>query len=68
MSETPASIEHDGEGKDSAERVRRLQRGSWPRGQGEENQEVQEVKEVEEVKEEGARFRLRIEQFEEGPV
>jgi hypothetical protein len=36
MVRTPASIEHDGAEKDSALRNRRLQRGSWPGGQGEE--------------------------------
>jgi hypothetical protein len=35
MTKTPASIEHDGDGNDAVEKVRRLQRGSWPRGQGE---------------------------------
>jgi hypothetical protein len=53
MRKTPASIEHDGEGNDSGERNRRLQRESWPGGQG-------RKKEVEEVKRRERVFRLRI--------
>jgi hypothetical protein len=46
MRKTPASIEHDGTGKDSGERNRRLQKESWPGGQGELTvQEVEEAKE-----------------------
>src|SRR5579859_28994 len=33
---TPASIEHDGDANHSTQRNRRLQKGSWPGGQGEE--------------------------------
>jgi len=61
MMNTPATIEHDGDVKGLGERVRRLQRESWPGGQGrgkegEEIMEVEEVKEVKEVKEIGADF------------